>query len=41
MTYMKKIIRRFKYSLNTFLYRFRSKENSFFIYEQDDEDSSR
>ena len=38
MTYMKKIIRRFKYSLNTFLYRFRSKESNHFIYEQDDED---
>ena len=41
MTYIKKIIRRLGYSLNKFLYRFRSKESSNFIYEQDDEDSSR
>lgn len=41
MTYIKKIIRRLNYSLNNFLYRFRSKKLDHFIYEQDDEDSSR
>ena len=42
MTYIKRIIRRLGYSLNKFLYRFRYKEESnHFIYERDDEDSSR
>jgi len=40
MTYIKKIIRRLDYSLNKFLYRFRSTESNHFIYEQDDEDNS-
>ena len=41
MTYIKRIIRRLGYSLNKFLYRFRSKESDHFIYENDDEDISR
>lgn len=41
MTYIKRIIRRLGYSLNNFLYRFRHNETDRFIYEQDDEDSSR
>lgn len=41
MTYIKRIIRRLKYSINKILYRFKSTETDFFIYERDYEDSSR
>jgi len=41
MTYIKRIMLRFKYSINKILYRFRSNRNIQFIYEHDDEDSSR
>lgn len=41
MIYIKRIILRLKYSINKILYRFRSKESDNFIYERDDEDSSR
>lgn len=34
-------MRRLNYSLNKFLHRLRSKQSDYFIYEQDDEDSSR
>jgi|5_EtaG_2_1085323.scaffolds.fasta_scaffold16067_4 hypothetical protein len=41
MIYIKRIILRLKYSINKFLYRFRSNRNIEFIYEHNDEDSSR
>jgi len=40
MTYIKKIIRRLKYRLNAFLYRFESRQHTLFIYENNDEEEA-
>lgn len=40
MTYIKRIIRRLRYRLNAFLYRFESKRHEDYIYENSDDDKS-
>ena len=40
MTYIKRIIRRLRYRLNAFLYRFESKRHVDFIYENKDEEEA-